>query len=121
MRKYLLCICAMVLFAAGCTTRITDFTMISTKNVELARAATFKRATSRTRGKDTAYIIVSVPTGLPNMKEAIDRAIESVPGTIALVDGVVFHFAWQIPLIYGEDSYIVEGTPLIDPSLIGGK
>jgi hypothetical protein len=111
----------MVFVAAGCTIRLTDFTMISTKNIELARAATFKRAANRTRGKDTTYIIVAVPTGQPNMKEAIDRAIESVPGAIALVDGVIYSTSWYIPMIYGENSYVVEGTPLIDPSIIGGK
>jgi hypothetical protein len=121
MRKFLLCLCAMGFFAAGCTMRLTDFTVISTKNVEWSKAATFKRGASRTRGKDTAYTIVFVPTGQPNMKEAIDRAIESVPGAVAMVDGVLYSTNWYIPLIYGENSYVVEGTPLIDPSLIGGK
>ena len=53
------------------------------------------------------------------MKEATDRAIESVPGAVALVDGVVYARGWWF--IFGESTYIVEGLPLIDPSLPGAK
>ena len=119
MRKTLFFISVMVLVAAGCTTRLTDFTAISTKNIDWSKAETYQRATTRTTGKDTTYIIIIIPTGSPNMKEAIDRAIESVPGAVALVDGVLYHNSWYIPYIYGESSYVVEGTALIDPELVG--
>ncbi len=51
------------------------------------------------------------------MKEAIDRAIEAVPRGIALVDGVLIVKSYYIPYIYGRQAYVVEGTPLINPSL----
>jgi hypothetical protein len=107
------------IISTGCTTRIVDFTAISTKNVDWSKAATFSRASSRVVGKDTAHIIIFIPTGVPNMKEAIDQAIESRPGGVALVDGVVYSKFWWIPYIYGQTSYVVEGTPLIDPALNG--
>ena len=66
---------------------------------------------------DTAVIIIIIPTGVPNMKTAIDKAIESVPGAIALLDGVLSVRSWYIPPLFGETAYIVEGTPLIDPAL----
>ena len=56
------------------------------------------------------------PTGTPNIKEAIDRAIESVPGAVALLDGVLSYSSWNA-ILYGQIKYIVEGTPLIDPAL----
>lgn len=102
---------------AGCTTRLVDFTMISTKNVDWSKAATFQRAKTRVEGVDMVKIIIFIPTGVPNMKEAIDRAIEGVPGGVALVDGVLSQKAWIIPLIYGESGFVIEGTPLIDPTL----
>jgi hypothetical protein len=105
----------------GCATRLVDFTIISTKNIDLARGADFHRGTSRVEGKDKASIIIFIPTGTPNIKEAIDRAIESVPGAIALLDGVVTAKGWWIPYIYGESAYVVEGTPLIDPKLLAAK
>ncbi len=102
---------------AGCTTRLVDFTMISSKNIDLSKAATFKRAKSRAEGEDMVHWIIFVPVGTPSAKEALDRAIESVPGAVALVDGVITGHFWWIPYIYGQQKYVVEGTPLIDPSL----
>jgi hypothetical protein len=101
----------------GCTHRLTDFTIISSKNIDLTRGAEFVRAPVRVTGKDTKSIIVIIPTGEPNVKEAMDRAIESTPGAIGLLDGVITSESWYIPYIYGEASYTVEGTPLIDPNL----
>jgi hypothetical protein len=101
---------------SSCSQRILDFTIVSTKNVDLSRAAKFTRSKTRTEGTDMVHIIIYVPLGVPNMKEAIDRALEKVPGAVALVDGVVYNKHWWA-IIYGQDMYVVEGTPLIDPSL----
>ena len=107
----------MCLFSTGCTQRMIDFTISSTKNVDLSNAASFKRGTVREEGIDTKHIIIIFPTGVPNMKEAVDRAIEKVPGGVALVDGVISHKYFYIPYIYGQNSFVVEGTVLIDPTV----
>ncbi len=112
-KTFLVLFCLLSL--VGCTVRLVDFTMISTKNLDLSRAASFERAKSRVTGKDEALIIIFIPTGIPSIKEAIDRAIESVPGAVALVDGVVSSTSWWF--IFGMSSYVVEGTPLIDKTL----
>ena len=104
-------------FETGCTTRLTDFTIISSKNIEWSRANEYQRDVKRVKGKDVTHIIIFIPTGIPNAKEALDRAIESYPGAVALLDGVITHNFWYIPYIYGQQSYIVEGTPLIDPKI----
>ena len=106
---------------SGCATRLVDFTMISTKNIDWTHAANFQRAKDRVKGEDEVSIIIFIPTGVPNIKEAVDRAIEKVPGAIALVDGVLTQKSWYIPYIFGKFTYIIEGTPLIDPSLAAGK
>jgi hypothetical protein len=100
----------------GCTQRIVDFTMISTKNVDLSKASTFQRGKTRVQGQDVAHMIIYFPIGVPNMKQAIDKALQNTPGAIALVDGVVFYKSWWA-VLYGQNIYVVEGTPLIDPSL----
>jgi hypothetical protein len=108
---------AISLLITGCTSRVTDFTFISTKNMDLTRVAEFKRGTTRVKGEDKKSIIIIIPTGEPNAKEAIDRAIQQQPGAIALLDGVIYKHGWYIPYIYGQFSFEVEGTPLIDPKL----
>jgi hypothetical protein len=100
----------------GCTTRLVDFTIISTKNVDLSKASTFQRGKTRMQGKDMVHIILCIPIGTPNMKQAIDKALEKTPGAIALVDGVIFSKSWDV-ILYGQMMYVVEGTPLIDPTL----
>jgi hypothetical protein len=112
--KRLLLIFAIMLFS-GCTHRLVDFTVISSKNIELSRGADLKRAPKRVKGEDRTHIIVFIPTGVPSAKEAMDRAIESVPGAVGLLDGVITEHAFYIPYIYGQQWIEVEGTPLIDP------
>lgn len=105
------------LLNTGCTYRFVDFTTISSKNIELSRGADLIRGKQRVTGVDTTHIISFIPTGRPDAKEALDRAIESTPGAVALLDGVISTKFWYIPYIYGQQSVIVEGTPLIDPKL----
>ena len=106
-------LCAVVVSGCTTTTRIGDFTIISSKNIDLSRGADFKRGTNRVIGQDMVGTSGFGPVAAPNMKTAIDRAIESVPGTIALLDGVISQrvTTWRT-------GYVVEGTPLIDPSLL---
>lgn len=111
----------LALTLSSCTQRLFDFTIVSSKNVDLSKANTFTRGYNRTEGKDVAHIVLFFPTGKPNIKEAVDRAIEKIPGCVALLDGVVKSYGFYIPMIYGQTAYIIEGTPLIDPSFGGGK
>lgn len=114
---YAVAACSLLMTLSGCTHRLIDFTLISSKNVDLARGASFVRGKDRVQGTDKVHIVLFFPTGSYNLKEAVDRAIESTPGAIALLDGVVYTKFWYVPLIYGQSMAIVEGTPLIDPTL----
>ena len=105
------------LFLTGCTTRVTDFTVISTKNVDL-NSKSLKRGSERVTGEDPVYIIILFATGVSNLKEAIDDAIEKVPGAVALVDGVVSFSSFYLPPLFGRSTYVVEGTPLIDQNIV---
>jgi hypothetical protein len=108
----LLATCLGILLSA-CSERLIDFTIISSKNVDLTRASSFKRSDTRVDGSDSAYLILFIPTGVPHVKDAVDRAIEKVPGAVALVDGVV-RVQWWTAVLFGSRSIVVEGTPLID-------
>lgn len=112
MRKFsLLVMLAVVAISfTSCTTRITDFTLLSTKTHGVkAKASSIG---PRVKGEDKAWMIVVIPTGVPNVKTAIDRAIENAgPGYDALVDGVLSsYFAWYV--LAGQNGYVVEGTPI---------
>lgn len=102
---------------SSCSHRVLDFTLISSKNVDLTKGASFVRGKNRVEGTDMIHWVIIIPTGSVNIKEAVDRAIESTPGCIALLDGVIYSKFWYIPYIYGQQSATIEGLPLIDPSL----
>jgi len=115
-RLALLCLLvAAVVSTTGCVQRITDFTVISSKNVDLSRGADFVRGDSRVEGEDTKAIIL-FPLGMPNAKEAMDNAIQSVSGCVGLVDGVLEYEYFSI--VFGYTKYRVKGTCLIDPKLL---
>ncbi len=106
---------ALLLSLTGCVQRITDFTVISSKNMNLSNAATFVRDDKRVEGDDTKAVII-FPLGIPNAKEALDNAIQTVPGCVGLVDGVLEHEFFAF--VFGYVKYRVKGTCLIDPALV---
>jgi len=57
-----------VVFLAGCSTRIGDFTTVSTKNVDMD--AEYQKV-GNTKGADGAFL------GQPDMKLAVDAALEN--------------------------------------------
>ncbi len=87
----------------GCSERrVTDFTIISTKNTLLLANA--DRSAARITGEDCHFLLF----GMPDMKNAIDDAIEKAgPEYDALVDGVV---TWEDDFF--QVCYKVEGTPI---------
>lgn len=103
----------LLLTTGGCARRLTDFTVISTKNIPLGENShvALKQAKQRVKGEDKAHMFLYFPLGAPNMKDAIDEAIEQYPGAVGLVDGVVKYKSWWA-ILYGQNAYIVEGTPL---------
>lgn len=74
---------------SSCSQRLMDFSIVSTKNIELSKFGDYTKGQSRVDGEDKKAIILFIPLGFPSAEEAIDRAIESVPGAVALLDGVV--------------------------------
>lgn len=97
------------LLCVGCTGRLGDFTLISTKNVDLSDASIDVKAGRRVTGEDCRYIALFIPLGAPSIKEAVDDALENGNGNL-LVDEVTFVRSWYLPLVVGENCYIAEGT-----------
>lgn len=100
-----------IIIVSSCSRRIVDFTIISSKNVPITnQGGNFQKATKRVKGIDSKWSILCIP-GVPDMKDAIDNAIEQYPGAVALTDGVIYNTGWSC-LLFGQNKYIVEGTPL---------
>jgi hypothetical protein len=107
---------------AGCIQRLTDFTVMSTRNVDLSRLGECRRYPQRVRGRHSvATCLGGTLFASVDMKTAIDRALDKVPGSVVLIDGVVYLSNWSFLDIFGGQSIIVEGTPLIDDGQLTPK
>ena len=95
---------------SGCSVR-SDFTAISGKNVNLSQVKIDKKASlGKAQGEDCQHrIIFFFTSGSPTLDEALDKAQESKQANL-LLDAVVKHEWFSIPLIYGRECWKVEGT-----------
>lgn len=112
--KKIIFVFVVILLSSGCVQRIGDFTVASTKNMDIKRTLHRVDETERLVGKDTKHIIIFFPTGNPNMKEAMDNAVEKHQGAVGLSNVTVKSTFWYIPYIYGRASYEVEGNPVFE-------
>ena len=97
-----------LLISSACSMRLTDFTVISTKNSNIP-----VKKMDRVKGEDCAHVLLGfIPiTGniQPNLKEAIDKAIEKDKADL-LLDGVIYSKFFGIPPFLYSSCYVVEGT-----------
>jgi hypothetical protein len=115
-KSILVMICACVILA-GCTQRVGDFTLISTKNVDIG--GKYVKG-ERKQGEDKAFYFL-FPFGSPNLKNAVDRCIEAGGGEL-LSDVVINSTA---PFLVGSFGFEVTGDvwkkattgALYDPSI----
>lgn len=101
-----------IFFLTSCSQRIMDFTMISTKNIPITNEDTkLNQGTHRVQGYDKAHSVLFFLFKRPDLKEAVDNAIEGYPNAVGLTDGVIYFKSWSC-FFYGQSKYIVEGTPI---------
>jgi hypothetical protein len=89
---------------AGCTQRIGDFTLISTKNVDIG--GKYKKIARHT-GSDSRPDILTIPIGTPDLKQAVDNCIEAGKGE--LLTNAVVDFDFWTAILYGRRTYTVTG------------
>ena len=107
-------LCVAALLLSGCSRRMIDFTIISSKNTQLQIPQ--EAMGERVEGEDTVlWLFIGfgyIPLGTPEIKEAVDKAIQSAgPGYDALVDGVLYQVSAYY-LLTMKTGYKVVGTPI---------
>jgi hypothetical protein len=112
--KKLILIVAGAILLSGCTVRVADLTVASSKNYNLNSTQFVKG--KRVTAEDT-YPVILFPTGIPNVKTAIDRAIEQDRCAVGLTDMVVSQL--NHAFIFGKIGVRVEGNLLLDRTVAG--
>jgi hypothetical protein len=100
-------LCAGLSMLVGCSTRLGDFTVLSTKNVDVSGV----KPGDRFSGEDCVSILLYpfIPLGTVDWKNAMDQALERGKGDI-MIDTVLTLKSWAYPYIYGQNCILVEGT-----------
>lgn len=114
MKKTALAVILSAVFSSGCTVRVADMTVGSTKNYNLNSAQFVKG--SRVTGEDNIPVIL-FPLGVPNLKTAMDKAIEKDRCAVGLSDVVISQLNHSF--IFGTYGARVEGNLIIDASQPG--
>lgn len=110
MKKLVVCCSAIAcLLLSGCSVRVADMTVGSTKNVNMNSGKFVKG--NRVKGEDKAAVVL-FPLGIPNVKTAMDRAIEKDKCAVGLSDVVITQLNHSF--IFGAIGYRVEGDLVID-------
>lgn len=105
----MLCGC---LLLTGCSKNLGSLTVLSSKNVNLANFSNSQAEESgeMVKGEDMTHIIWYFPLGIPNLKEAVDRALESENAYMLTNARIKWSFWWVY--LYGQEKYTVRGTPV---------
>jgi hypothetical protein len=109
---------SLLIVLGGCsTTPILDFSIISTRSLPVEDLGRLERREMRVTGQTEQQVYFIIPIGNVNVRTSLERAINSVPGCVALVDGSIkLTQRMFFPFIYADSKIVVEGTPLIDPA-----
>ena len=121
--QFVLMLAVVVAIGGGCTTRpILDFTVLSTRSLPSGGLEGLERRETRAWGESSQQIFIVFPVGDISIGTSLERAINSVPGCVALVDGsITLEERIFFPLIYADSKIVVQGTPLIDPARVGRR
>ncbi|MND24839.1 hypothetical protein D3C76_653020 [compost metagenome] len=114
MKKAVLAVIAAAAIVSGCTVRVADMTVASTKNYNINSSKFVKGA--RVIGEDN-YPVIIFPTGIPNMKTAMDHAIQKDECAVGLTDVVMSQLNHSF--LFGMIGFRVEGDLIIDTSRPG--
>lgn len=102
MKKHFLLYLVVILLLPGCTYRLGDFTVISTKNVELG--AKYERI-GQGEAKDEVFVFY-IPFGSPNIESAVDRLLDEKGGDL-LTNAVMSSYNYSF--LIGVMGYKIKG------------
>ena len=113
---FLAAILVSAMFVGACTTktRITDYTIVSTRNINFPASA--KELGEGVGDSCWKMYVWFIPSGEANLRNAIDAAIESKGGDI-LANAVVYQtFKAALGGIFSKYCYEVRGTVYKTPT-----
>lgn len=106
--KRVIIITLTILCLSGCTTHLTDVSIISNKNISLDKLD-IDRCPQRklVEGEDSKFVFLFIPLGQPKIKEAVNDALQKGNGDL-IVDASLYKKYWWF--LIGQQSIQIKGT-----------
>ncbi len=105
--KRILIMMTTVLCLNGCTTHLTDLSMISNKNVNLNKVDIDQLPQKKNiEGEDTKFVFLFIPFGQPTLKGALNDALEKGEGDL-MVDASISATSWWF--LIGQTGLKIKG------------
>ena len=115
------------LLAAGCQTRVTHYTMLSTRKLDVSRMDDLAEEPRRAEGKFTVMAVGKIPLSLRGaayevmgrsnsnwqIDQAVERALTRSPGAVAMADVVLYDTMVSVPFLWEYRSCTVKGRPVV--------
>ncbi len=106
--KHMLMTLIAILYLSGCTTHLTDLSMISNKNINLNKVDIDKLPQKKNiEGKDSKFVFLFIPFGQPTLKGALNDALEKGNGDL-MTDASVSTTGWWF--LVGETGIKIKGN-----------
>lgn len=100
---------AVAVAVVACSQRLGDLTVATTKNVMISSFNPNSMRSVRAEGRDCKAMILFIPTGTPNFKNAIDNALSRAGNANFMTDVVITSKFWTA-FVYGQNCIIVTGN-----------
>lgn len=92
---------------AGCSLRQADLTAVTTRNVKLEGTNLNALSGNKVEGKDSKFMFLFFPIGIPHIEDAVDDALDKGNGDLML-DAVIYSKGWWF--LVGQNIITVKGT-----------
>lgn len=117
---YLVIVSVILIFLSGCSIRVADLSLISTRSIDLTNASLDPSKGKRRSAEVCGFVLFDLyPIISPNLEDAVDKALVRGNGNIMVDTATEFSWAWvglgHVTCIYVEGT--VFNTSILKKSL----
>jgi len=105
-KMYLLCFSTLMLIS-GCSTRLADLSIISSRNVEMS--PDYELVERNVKSSDMVTVVLGVSFGGANIEEAVEKAMDKVGGGDYMTNVIIYDTSYSILGLYGRHGITVKG------------
>ncbi|MCK9427964.1 MAG: hypothetical protein PHF36_09580 [Candidatus Cloacimonetes bacterium] len=110
---------ALAIFAiSGCAGYSGTYSVVATNKLDIERASEYIVSDENVESSSNMYFSLGYLWGSSHLpKNSVDKALQKMPGAVAMVDATYDHKIFTIPILFTIEKYKIYGKALIDPKI----